>query len=204
MQTGFSVLTEYMSLGQFGKDGYPQRWFELDGKIDSLTGIYKCDLPVGDTGVVFIGGMKADTVVFGEFQYLVGSENDWKHFQITIDGGAQVDSIFVGIGFNVEYFYYDGTTANGWLQVDDFKVYDGATVNSAIPNGGFESWVPRVNENPVGWTTTDAFSVSSTMDFVTKTNDANSGNSAVQMQWGDWPTWHEEMLASAGIVYGDL
>jgi hypothetical protein len=138
----------------------------------TMTGYYKNNEMVGDTGIAIIIFKQGGIAVSMDIAIFTGTHAAYTPFTVTlsIPPLANPDSIIFGAASS------NGLNAIGiagsMLQLDNIQ-FTGVTSQPAMLNGSFENWTTSNTSTPQHWATAG--------DLVFQTTDAHSGTYATQM-----------------------
>lgn len=138
----------------------------------TLTGYYKSNIPVGDTGIFVVTFKQSGIPVSTDVFTFTGVHSSYTLFTITlsIPPLANPDTVIIGAASS-NAFVSNGIP--GSMLMLDNLTFNGASSQPAQMNGSFESWTTINTSTPLAWSTAG--------DLVHQTTDAHSGSYALLM-----------------------
>jgi hypothetical protein len=138
----------------------------------TLTGYYKSNIAVGDTGLLFCIFKQGGTAISFDVQIFTGTHNAYTPFALTINvpNLSTPDSLIVG-AVSSNAFSNNGIPGS-MLQIDNL-LFTGVTSQPTLMNGSFENWTSNSRYTPAMWMTAG--------DSILRTSDAHSGSYALQL-----------------------
>ncbi|HTL83432.1 MAG TPA: T9SS type A sorting domain-containing protein [Bacteroidia bacterium] len=116
----------------------------------TITGFYKCNIPVGDTGVIIIGFKQAGTMVSLDAGKFYGVHNAYTPFTVTLNIPplATPDTLIFGAASS-NAFVWNGIPGS-MLQLDNVS-FTGVASQPTYLNGSFELWDSHALNMPAQW-----------------------------------------------------
>ncbi len=158
----------------------------IDGGIpyaasfDNVKFQYKCDFPVGDSLylliVRFTSGVQTDTLII---PVIHGTQTTWTQVVVPIPAGTQ-DELFFALSMG-DPLNEISVTPGSWARIDQVELYNGAVLQTDLPNNGFETWTTQTLESADSWFSYNEELIGLGLNNANKTTDAHSGNFAMEM-----------------------
>lgn len=151
---------------------------------DTLSGMFKYDFALGDTGTVMIMFRREGQMISNQQFFIAGSSPsafvEYK-FPIEFDSPLTPDSVIIGI-IATNLFGSGEPQIGNWLIVDELR-FNGSHPN--VPNNGFEEWTPFVFDHLDEWNYVDmqnnGFFPVPEEGVVRQTSSAQEGNYAAEI-----------------------
>ncbi len=129
------------------------RGFPFTAQPDSFFAWIKPQYMVNDTGLVIVTFKVGGSVLYENIFQLYGTSTSWSRFAYDLlPFGMAPDTCIVAFVCTNPDFGRPGSK----IYVDDLS-FSGSV--GAVPNGDFESWSPIEYDEPMGWNTTNPYTV---------------------------------------------
>lgn len=138
----------------------------------TLTGYYKSNIPLGDTGIFVVEFKEAGVTLSMDVAIFTGTHSTYTPFTVTltIPPLANPDTVLIGAASS-NAFVSNGIPGS-MLQLDNLA-FTGVSVQPTQMNGSFENWTAINTSTPLNWGTAG--------DMTYQTTDAHSGSYALMM-----------------------
>ncbi len=173
--------------------------------FDNVRFQYKCDFPVGDSlyllMIRFTSGVQTDTVIV---PVIHGTQMTWMQAAVPIPAGTQ-DELFFALSMG-DPINEISISPGSWARIDKVELYNGAVLQTNLPNHNFEIWTTQTLESADGWYSYNEGLVGLDLNNANKTTDAHSGNFAMEMKVVEDAVTHYvyPSAISMGPIWGGL
>lgn len=148
--------------------------------FDTVKFQYKCDFATGDSLyliiVRFTADVPTDTLIIPVAH---GMQNSWTQAVVPIPAGTQ-DELFFALSMG-DPINDISVTPGAWARIDNVELYNGASIQTDLPNNNFETWTTQTLESADYWYSYSEQIVRFGVDVAHKTTDAHSGMFAMEM-----------------------